>query len=106
MVDFNLRRLPPNGGSPRDVASVVNQLVDGKSNAKGSFTLTASATTTTVSDLRVGEDSIINFVPITANAAAEIGAGGIFISTRADSSFTITHANNSQSDRTYIYTVT
>jgi len=106
MVDFNIRRLPPNGGSPRDVASVVNQLVDGKTNAKGSFTLTASTTTTTVNDLRVGEDSIINFVPITANAAAEIGAGGIFISARADSSFTITHANNSQSDRTYIYTVT
>lgn len=106
MVDFAIPKLPPQGGTPREVAQAVNLLIDGKSNARGSFTLTASTTTTTVTDLRVGEDSIINYTPTTANAAAEIGAGGMFVSARNNESFVITHANNSQNDRSFIYTVT
>jgi len=106
MVDFAYRKLPPQGGSARDVAQAVNLLIDGKHNATGIFTLTASAASTAVTDTRVGQDSVILYSPTTANASAEIGAGTIHISARADSSFTITHANNSQSDRTYIYTVT
>jgi hypothetical protein len=105
MVDFNYKKLPASGGSPRDVASVVNLMLDGKTNATGTFTLSASTTTTSVTDVRAGTNSVINFTPTTANAAAEVGAGGMFISARADSSFTITHANNSQSDRTFIYTI-
>ena len=105
MVDFNYRKLPPQGGTQREIASVVNLLVDGKNNATGSFTLTTSATSTTVSDLRAGTNSVISYMPTTANASAEIGAGTIYISARADSSFTVTHANNSQSDRTFIYAI-
>jgi hypothetical protein len=44
-------------------------------------------------------------MPTTANAAAEIGAGTAYISARTKRSFTITHANNSQSDRTFGYVV-
>tara|TARA_R100000541_G_scaffold21445_1_gene31373 strand:- start:638 stop:961 length:324 start_codon:yes stop_codon:yes gene_type:complete len=106
MVVFAYRKLPPQGGNARDVAQAVNLLIDGKHNAKGTVTLTASATSTAVSDFRVGEDSVITMTPITANAAAEVGAGTIFVSVRADSSFTITHANNSQTDRNFIYIVT
>ena len=50
MVDFNVSKLPPVGASGRAVASAVNLLIDGKNNAKGVFTLTASAATTVVSD--------------------------------------------------------
>jgi hypothetical protein len=106
MVDFAIPKLPPQGGTPRDVAQAVNLLIDGKTNARGSFTLATGTTTTTVTDLRAGEDSIINFTPITANAAAEIGAGGMFVSARNNNSFVITHANNSQADRSYIYSIT
>jgi hypothetical protein len=106
MVDFNVPKLPPAGATGRAVASAVNLLIDGKNNAKGVFTLTASAGTTVVSDIRAGQDSVINYAPVSANASAEIGAGTIYISARAKSSFTITHANNSQSDRTFVYTVT
>ena len=105
MVDFNYRKVPPQGGSPREVASAINLLIDGKNNATGTFTLTASTTTTTVSDLRAGTNSVITYVPITLNASAEIGAGTIFISARNDESFVLTHANNSQSDRTFIYAI-
>ncbi len=106
MVEFAYKKIPPQGGTPRDVAQAVNLLIDGKHNAKGSFTLTASTTTTVVTDLRVGEDSVITMTPITSNASAEVGGGTMFLSSRGDSSFTITHANNSQTDRTFIYTVT
>ena len=42
----------------------------------------------------------------TANAAAEVGAGGMYVSAQGDGSFTVTHANNAQADRTFDYTVT
>jgi len=106
MPDYNYRKIPPEGGNPRDVASAVNLLIDGKNNAKGDVTLTASSTTTVVSDFRAGEDSVILFTPTSANAAAEIGGGTMYISSRSQNSFTITHANNAQTDRTFIYTIT
>jgi len=105
MTDFNYVKLPASGADPRQTAQVVNLLVDGKFNAVGSVTLTASAASTDVTDFRVGQDSVILFTPTTANAAAEQGNGTMFLSARAKQSFTITHANNSQSDRTFLYIV-
>jgi len=106
MPDYNYRKIPPEGGNPRDVASAVNLLIDGKNNAKGDVTLTASSATTVVSDFRAGEDSVILFTPTSANAAAEVGGGTMYISSRSQNTFTITHANNAQTDRTFIYTIT
>ena len=105
MTNFNFLRLPQAGGTPREVSSAVNLLLEGKLNSTGSFTLTASATTTTVTDLRASSDSVILYSPLTANASAEVGNGTIFISARNKQSFVITHANNSQSDRNFIYVV-
>jgi len=105
MTEINYVKLPQSGGTPRETANVVNLLVDGKINAAGSVTLGASATSTTVTDYRVGSESVIVFTPTTANAAAEQGGGTMFLSARAKQSFTITHANNSQTDRTFIYIV-
>jgi hypothetical protein len=42
-------------------------------------------------------------MPTTANAAAEIGNGTIYVSSRGKQTATITHANNSQTDRTFAY---
>ena len=95
MVDINFRRLPPKGGTERDVAQVVNQLIDGKINSTGSVTLTNSATSTVVSDLRASADSIILFMPLSANSATELYGSTMYISARSKQSFTITHANNS-----------
>ena len=44
-------------------------------------------------------------MPTTANASAEQGAGTMFVGPRAKQSFTITHANNAQTDRTFAYSV-
>ena len=89
----------------RRLAMAINQLSDGRSNAKASVTLTANQATTVVADRRVGIDSVISFMPKTANAAAELGAGGMYISARGDGTFTITHANNAQADRDFEYAI-
>jgi hypothetical protein len=67
------------------------------------ITLTASAATTVVPDLACSAVSHIFFSPLTANAAAEIGAGTMYVSSRGFRTFTITHANNAQVDRTFSY---
>lgn len=89
----------------RILAQAVRNILDGKINATGTVTLTASSATTTLSDRRIGPDSVILFMPTTANAAAEVGAGGLYVSARTDESATITHANNAQTDRTFGYAV-
>ena len=101
----NFLKLPYSGGTPRETSQVVNNLLDGKSNNTGTFTCTASAATTAVTDFRAGKSSIILLMPQTANAAAEVGNGTIYVSTRAKQSFTVTHANNAQTDRTFEYVV-
>jgi hypothetical protein len=44
-------------------------------------------------------------MPMTVNAAAEIGAGTAFVSAVAKGSFTITHANAVSTDRVFRYAV-
>ena len=75
--------------------------MQGKLNAVGSVTLTANAATTTYSDPRIGGESWIGFMPTTANAAAEIGAGTLYVTARADGSCILNHANNAQADRSF-----
>ena len=105
MADANYRRLPVVADDGREIALVVNSILDGKINATGSVTLTASAASTAVTEDRAGDDSVILFMPTTANAASEQAAGGMYVSSRGKQTFTITHANNSQSDRTFEYVV-
>ena len=105
MTDFNYVKLPAAGANPRQTAQAVNLLIDGKFNAIGSVTLTASAASTAVTDYRAGPDSVNVFTPTTANAAAEQGGGTMYLSARAKQGFTLTHANNSQTDRTFLYIV-
>ena len=65
------RRLPNQGGTPREIAEVVNNLVEGKLNSTGTVTLaTGGATTTTLLDRRIGSDSVILFAPSSLSAAA------------------------------------
>lgn len=58
------RRLPPFGGDQRAVAEIVNNIMDGKTNNTGSITLaTGGASTTTITDARIGVDSVILLMP-------------------------------------------
>jgi hypothetical protein len=97
--------LPVAGGDARQVAAVVNRVAQGKLNCTGSVTLAAGAAGTVVNDPRATAASVILLMPLTANAAAELGNGTVFVSARGKGSFTLTHANNAQSDRTFDFAV-
>jgi len=73
------RTLPQFGGDERAVAEVVRGIMDGKTNNTGLITLaTGNATTTTLNDSRIGFDSLIFFVPVSANAEADSAPYGAF----------------------------
>lgn len=64
------RKLNPSGANTREISEVVNNLLDGKSNNTGTFTLaTGGAKTTTIYDERIGFDSSIAITPTSMTAA-------------------------------------
>jgi hypothetical protein len=98
------RKLNPSGALPREISEVVNNLVEGKSNNTGTVTLAvASATTTTLYDERIGYDSVIVFMPTTANAASAMT--NLYVSAKTQGSATLTHSANTSADKTYGYIV-
>ena len=73
------RKLPFQGGDPRLVAEIVNNLVEGKSNNTGHIDLNTSwATTTTLYDERIGFDSVILLAPLSDSAEASTAPYGEF----------------------------
>jgi len=87
---------------PRIVQSI-RDLYAGRSNAVGTVTLTESDTTTTVVALNIGPDSKIFLMPTTANAAAEFAGGDLYVSSVGQGTFTITHASDSNADKTFFW---
>lgn len=83
----------------RDTIQAVKQIAEGRSNVSGTVTLTASATTTTVLHPAIGRDAAIILTPQTANAAGALAT--TYISAQDTGTFTLTHANNGQIDRTF-----
>ena len=79
----------------------LQQLASGRSNATGSVTLATGATSTTVSAANCAPGSAVFLFPRTANAAAALS--GTFVGTVGKQTFTITHASNAQTDRTFFY---
>jgi hypothetical protein len=88
---------------PIKIIQAVRQLARGRSNATGTVTLTANAATTVVSADVISADCRPVLFPTTANGSAEFGAGTIYISAVADGSFTITHANDANADKTFYW---
>jgi len=73
------RVLPPFGSDQRGIAEVVNGIMNGKTNNTGSVTLaTGNVTTTTITDARIGIDSIILLAPNSAAAFADTAPYGAF----------------------------
>lgn len=83
----------------------IQAMMAGKTDNKGDVTLTDSSATTTVDHAGFESDMAIFFTPLTANAAAEIGAGTMYVSSRVADQFVITHANNAQTDRDFVYII-
>ncbi len=89
--------------------NTINGCLNGRSNNTGEVTLITSTATTTVEIAvgRLGADSVILFEPTTLNAAGEVGAGTMFVSTKDPSTgkFHITHASNTENDRTFNFII-
>jgi len=79
----------------------IEALLHGRANNKGAITLTANVATTTVNNAAFESAMIPVFTPLTANAAAEMD--GMYISARTNGQFTITHANDANTDKSFEY---
>lgn len=88
-----------NEKDPAKFAVAINQLGSGRSNASGTVTLTASTTTTVVTAPNCGTGSEVFLMQKTANAATAFAT--TYVSAVGNGSFTLTHASNSQVDRTF-----
>lgn len=103
------RPLPsPQGNDARATANAIRLALQGKINSTGTVTLAASAASTTVLNPFLGKGSKVFLFPQTAHASAEVGNGTIYIAPAnyvEGTSFTITHANNAQTDRDFFYVI-
>jgi hypothetical protein len=90
-----------------DLKQVIDQAnrLERKTNIKGRVTLAMGTTSTVVTELQMGFTSASVLSPMTANAAAELASGACFISAYGPGTFTITHRNLAQADRTFSYLV-
>ncbi len=89
------RKLNWQGGTPREVAEIVNNLVEGKSNNTGTITLVASgAVSTTINDERIGYNSYIGLEPLSQTAASTYFPYGAFQDTTDQSIATVTATAN------------
>jgi hypothetical protein len=88
----------------RILSEAVNNILEGKINPLGSVTLTANSTTTTMTDRRIGPNSVIIFMPTTANAKSE---GAPWVSARAttENTCTLNHSSNSALDLAFDYCI-
>lgn len=91
----------PTNSDPRRIAVTVNAMLQGRSNATGQLTLQAGAATTTVLDARAGPGSVVLLCPLTASAAAE----SPWISHRGQGTFTVSHANDPGTGRTFAFVI-
>ena len=103
MTTTSFRALSP-FGDQRETSEVVNNILLCKLNATATVTITNSATSTAVSDFRVGPDSVILFMPTTAAGATELASGSMYVSARAKNTFTITHTSGTAT-RSFAYVV-
>ena len=83
------------------ITQSVRELWQGRSNAVGTVTLAASATTTTVIAVNVGAKAKVHLTPQTANAATAIATTFIAATAVGRGQFVITHVNNAQTDRIF-----
>lgn len=89
----------------KKIVLAIQQLAAGRSNAVGTVTLATGSATTTVTTANCAVGSVPILVPASANAAAEVGNGTMYVSAVANGAFTIAHANSATPGRTFLYAV-
>jgi hypothetical protein len=95
----------------RDIVRCVKGILQGKTNNTGLITLKANAGSTLIelASGRLGEETVILFDPLTANAAADLYGGAMYVTSGnrdvLGNAFTITHPNNANADKRFRYTL-
>lgn len=79
----------------------VEQIAQGRMNCTGTFTLTASATSTMVTSPNVAPGTIIVLSPQTADAAAALATTFVASANVTQGGFTVSHASGASVDRTF-----
>lgn len=87
----------------RRLRDALIQVRRGKLECVGEVTLTINVATTVINRKGLSNQTVVIFDPKTANAAAELYGGTMYVLTanRGTDSWTITHANNANADRTF-----
>lgn len=113
LISLGYSPAPPNHPAPvslsnaasadhvAQVASVTNEILQGKLNITTTVTLTANADNTTITDSRISASNAVILLPRTASAATEAGAGTVYVSSQTNGSAVIAHANSATSDRQF-----
>ena len=86
------RNLPKEGGSPRQVSEVVNNIMEGKINSTGEFTISSGTTELTVNDRRASVNSIILLIALGGDGSHNHP----WIKSRSNGSFVVGSGNNGQ----------
>ena len=86
------------------VIPVLRGTTQGKTNNVGDVTLTASSTTTTLTDANLTPNSHIAFTPTTASAV--LATAALYVSARDNETATLTHDSTPDIDRTFTYCIT
>lgn len=97
-MTLQANKLPPQGGSPRDIATAVNQALDGKLACVGTHSYGAAASSTTVTDTQVTAASAVLLVPTTVDARDATVA-------ISDGQFVVTFASATSAAGTLVYAV-
>lgn len=99
-----MKTIPNTGATEREVHQAIRELIEGRSNAIGTVTLTAGATSTVVAKGTVNANAGVFLFPATASAAASVATTYATI-TPGGGSFVVTHTSDAATDRTFHYLV-
>lgn len=97
-MTLQANKLPPQGGSPRDVATAVNQALDGKLACVGTHSYGAATSTATVTDTQVTAASAVLLIPTSTDARDATVA-------ISDGQFVVTFASATSAAGTLTYAV-
>lgn len=86
-----------------EIVRSIRELWQGRTISGGEFTLAAGAASTVVQAPNCGEGNRVFLIPRTAHAAAALATTYIDPASVLRGEFTVTHANNAQTDRTFGY---
>ncbi len=90
----------------RNLVRSITQLARGQTNSKGTFTLSSTgATLKSVSNVNVGDYSIISWSPCTADAAAQMATVFLLSSNVTTGQFIISQATNTSTSSVFNYVV-